>query len=206
MMSKSTLWTMDNQYNGIEIEEYGNGLLFAPTVWDILFEKYVSKNEPHSHSFMNYSLMDKNKRVNEKVNNSTNQVDRLVWELSQQQIFHTKDKELVAYAVKNFLKINYQYSSEFKTDNIPLRFSEIAKDIHHLNARTHPYFFFKNTSVDDEVMNWFREYNIDTSEYDVITLDKSQNRLTEFVVIEDKKIQGFINNLDFFKSRLVDNK
>ncbi len=59
--------------------------------------------------------------------------------------------------------------------------------------------FLKNTSVDDNVELWFEKYNEDKDEYEESSLKDLDSYVTEFVVIKNNHIEGFISNLDYFK-------
>lgn len=203
-MSYSSLWVMDKSFKGEELEEFSNSWLFSPISWDVLFEKYLPM-DAHS-GFMgkkNYTsavMFDGTifSRLNEKINNSTVQEDRVIWELSNQQIFFTKDKNFVARCIKEFLKTNSKFTSELGS-HIYERFDEIANTILNIDETEHPCFIFKNTSVDDNVQYWFRQYNEETDDYEYESLNKIDKVVAEFVIIENDKIVNFIDNISYFK-------
>lgn len=205
-MSRSSLWVMNNEFHGEELVEFNNSWLLSPVAWDILFEKYLPEdlyNEfGDKKSYLSASMFDNtlHQRLNEKINNSSIQVDRTAWELSMQQVFYTKDKEFVAKALKNFLEVNSKFTRDLET-HIHERFDEVAEEILKLDKSETPYFIFKNTSVDDNVEYWFEKYDEKEDEYLSSSLNELDKYVTEFVVIKDEKIQGFISNLEFFKDK-----
>jgi hypothetical protein len=129
--------------------------------------------------------------------------DRIVWELSNQQIFFAKDKNIVADGIRQFLNSNLKYdrtkegSFPLEQEHIKERWLEIAADIENLSD-DYEYFIFKNTSVDDGVERWFEKYNEDSGEYEPSSLKGIKEYVTEFVTIDGAKI-SFKSNLDYFK-------
>jgi hypothetical protein len=203
-MSRSSLWVMDKEFKGSETQEFSNSWLLSPIPWDVLFQKYLPEKVTTQFgsrtTFMTATMFDNTieSLLNERVNNSEEQVDRLIWELSMQQVFHTKDKELVANALRTFLTLNQEFAADCG-EHIHERFNEVADEIMLLSEDAHPYFVFKNTSVDDNVEFWFRKYNEEEEEYEDASLKEMDRRVTEFVMIEDGKVTGFISNTEFFK-------
>lgn len=204
-MSRSSLWVMDEHLAGEELVEFSNSHLFSPMAWDILFEKYLP-NETQGltgkKSFIIAAMFDESihVRLNEKINNSTIQEDRIVWELTQQQVFFTKDKVFVADVIKRFLTVNKVFSENLGA-HIHERFQEVANEILELDERTQPYFIFKNTSVDDGVEYWFHGYDEDEEDYISRTLKDIKQNVTEFVVIENNRVKEFIPNTDFLHTK-----
>lgn len=201
-MSRSSLWVMNNNFNGVELEEFSNSWLLTPVSLDILFEKYLpieAKNPYGKTNYITASMFDKSifDRLNNKINNSEIKEDRVLWELGNQQVFFTKDKEFVAKSLKEFLIVNSRFTQDLG-QHIFERFNKVAEAILNINEDKYPYFIFKNTSCDDNVEYWFEKY----SEEDDECLDRSLKELgevvTEFVVIENNKILKFINNVDYF--------
>lgn len=146
--------------------------------------------------------------MNNRINNSDNFADHVCWEMSKQQVFFTKNKQEIAQAIREFAKSNITYhidkeegKSYLTFEHIAERFNTIANDISAINEEIYPYFIFKNTSVDDNVEYWFEEYNEENDEYIDSPLSELDKYVTEFVVIEDGKIKGFVKNLDFFKNK-----
>jgi hypothetical protein len=130
--------------------------------------------------------------------------DRIVWEMSNQQIFFTKDRKIVADSISKFLKDNAKFDKNEESGNYPLeqghiieRFEEIANNIEELDESEYPYFIFKNTSADDGVERMFFKYNEDTDDEDKLSLKDFEEFAAEFVVIENGNIKDFVKNTDF---------
>ena len=79
-------------------------------------------------------------RLNEIINTCQNTPDRVLWELSNQQIFFTKDKDFIEECIYAFLKQNENYCTDYDSENhIPVlkikhileRFCDIA---HHIKS------------------------------------------------------------------------
>ena len=207
-MSSSSLWGIRKDYTGGKLEEYGNSWLFSPLVWDTLCEKYIP-NDIHTGFIYKKSItgMDGKNiwiKANDALNHSDDTSDRVCWELSNQCVYATKDKLLIANSIRKFVEQNKEYSD--KTDDgewflqvphIVERFEEIASDIEALDENEYPYFVFKNTSVDDAVESWFYKYDAETDESVECSLKELDKTVTEFVVIKDEKITDFVTNIDF---------
>jgi len=196
---------MNNKYEGFQIKEFSNSWWFSPIVWDVLFEKYLPEKMYHPYIgkmvYMTAVEFDKSvySSLNNRINKCTSNADRVCWEMSNQQIFFTKDKQFVADAILQFVKDNARYNERILTkDHIKNRFTEIANSILELNENEYPYFIFKNTSCDDNVEHWFSDYNEEEDEYKTINLSQQKEFVAEFVVIENNKIDRFISNLDYF--------
>lgn len=209
-MSTSSLWVMDPAYVGYESDEYSNSWWFSPIVWDVLLDKYmhdeIQTEFGYTKGLTGLHGAELHRALNIKINESDSISDRICWELSQQQVFFTKDKELVAQAIKDFYCDNASYHINNETqlsfltlDHIIKRFNDIADDILAIDEEEHPYFVFKNTSVDDNVEFWFSGYDEEEDEPLHVSLRQHSDYLTEFVIIEDDKIKGFLSNLDYFK-------
>ncbi|MDP4143209.1 MAG: hypothetical protein Q8936_01825 [Bacillota bacterium] len=199
-MSNSSLWVMDKNFNGEELIEFKNSWLFSPVSWDILLEKYIPKKPFESkRSFLSATMFDKtiHGRLNEKLNNSEVQEDRVLWEMSNQQVFFTKDKVFIVNSIKMFLKTNKEYATELE-EHIHDRFNEIAEEILKIDENEYPFLIFKNTSCDDNVEYWFSKYDEESDEYIDRSLKELNERVTEFVNIENEIIKGFTSNLDYF--------
>lgn len=198
-MSYSSLWVMDKDFKGEKIEEFKNSWLFSPFVWDSLYDKYITfggLNEfGGKRTFMIDAMFDNtiSPKLNEKLNNSQSFSDRVLWEMSNQQIFYAKDKECIKSAIEEFVN-NYKIE-----DHIKDRFIEISESIMNIDETEYPYFIFKNTSVDDNVEYWFRKYNEEEYEHRNIPLSEIDKIVTEFVIIKDNKMK-FTNNIDYFNS------
>jgi len=206
IMSSSSLWVMDKDYNGQEVVEFQNSWLFSPIIWDVLLDKYL-RNEiqtPYGYKKSIVTDIRLHPVLNEKVNNCGCMPDRVCWELSNQQVFFTKDKHVVASAIRKFVHMNNNYDRTkdgrypLKAENIVARFNAIADEIEKTDENVSPYFIFKNTSCDDNVENWFSKYDEETEESIDRSLKDVDKRVTEFVVIENSKIVNFIGNLDYF--------
>ena len=141
-------------------------------------------------------------KINNIMNNSDNTSDRICWEMTNQQIFFTKDKECIANNILKFVEQNQEYDkdevniSPLEREQIVERFNEIANDILSLDENEYPYFVFKNTSVDGGVESWFYDYD-ENDEYSEKSLKDWDEFIAEFVVIENCKIVSFISNLDY---------
>jgi hypothetical protein len=207
-MSYSSLWAMNNKYEGFEIKDFSNSWWFSPIAWNVLFEKYLPEKMYHPYIgkmvYMTAVEFDKSvySSLNNRINKCTSNADRVCWEMSNQQIFFTKDKQFVSNAILQFVGDNARYYDKVLTkDHIKNRFIEIANFILELDENKHPYFIFKNTSCDDNVEWWFSNYNEEQGEYENINLSQQREFVAEFVIIENNKIDRFVSNLDYFKER-----
>jgi hypothetical protein len=206
-MSRSSLWVMDKDYKGYEAIEFGNSWLFSPIVWGVLLDKYMHQEIQTSYGYKKSLIMngdELNVPLNQKVNNCKSTPDRVCWELSNQQVFFTKDKQTVAIAIREFAEQNANYDRNsngvfpLKQEHIIERFKIIADEILKLDETETPYFIFKNTSCDDGVEYWFSKYNEQEGEYEVSSLIDVEKRVTEFVFIENGEITGFKSNTEYF--------
>ena len=209
-MSSSSLWTIGKSYNGKIDKEYHNSWFFSPVVWDVLLDKYMHDEiqTPYGYkkSIIGMGGAELWEKINNIMNNSDNATDRICWELSNQQIFFAKDKQVISQAIKDFLAINNKYyistedgKSYLLLEHIIERFNFIAEDILEIDEETYVCFVFKNTSVDDAVERWFCGWDEETDVSKVISLKEQNKIIAEFVVIEDGKITKFIDNLKYFK-------
>lgn len=207
-MSCSSLYGIKNDYTGEELYEYRNSWLFSPIVMGILPEKYIPYEIQTPYGFKKSIIgmggQEIWKKTNNKINNCDNTPDRICWEMSNQQIFFTKDKECIANSIRKFVEQNKDYDksdednlSSLEREHIIERFNEIADDIIGLDEKEYPYFVLKNTSVDDGVSFWFSDYDEEKDEYTDKSIKDWDKFLAEFVVIKDGKISKFISNLDF---------
>jgi len=205
-MSTSSLWVMDKNFNGSEILEFGNSWLFSPIIWGILSDKYIRGLIETPFGYKKSLISDGSlfNPLNNKVNNCQNTPDRVCWELSNQQVFFTNDKQIIAASIRRFAAQNVEFNKHtdgeypLKQQHIIEIFNEIADEILKLDENEYPYFIWKNTSCDDGVENWFGSYNKNTEEYEDADLSKQEKLVTEFVVFENDKIIKFISNLDYF--------
>ena len=204
-MSCSSLYGIKPDYTGEIVNEYKNSWRFSPIVWSVLSDKTLPRDfMGYVQSIIGLPGQEVWKKINTKMNNSENTPDRICWEMSNQQIFFTKDKECIAANIRQFVEQNKTYDKSDEDNLSPLerehiieKFNEIADDIVGLDENAYPYFVFKNTSVDDDVEFWFSSYDEESDEYTDKSIKDWDKLLAEFVVIEDGKIAKFISNLDY---------
>ena len=139
-MSSSSIYGIRKDYTGEEIFEYKNSWWFSPIIWSVLPDKYIHDYIQTPFGFKKAIIgMDGNDvwtRTNKFINECDNTPDRVCWEMSNQQIFHTCDKQIISNSIMQFLKQNDTYDVS-EEDNIPVlkrehiieRFTEIANDI-----------------------------------------------------------------------------
>jgi hypothetical protein len=199
---------MNKDFYGECLCDFKNSWLFSPIAWDVLSEKYLTERITRngfklSFIYLCHSDSSFNIDLNRCINNCESMSDRIVWEMSNQQIFFTKDRKIVADGIRQFLKDNAKFD-RFEDGTYPLeqehiieRFEEIANSIEELDENKYPYFIFKNTSVDDGVERMFFKYNEDTDDNDKLSFKDCEEFEAEFVVIKDGKIDCFIKNTDF---------
>ena len=164
-MSCSYLYGIKKDYIGEDLYYYDNSWLYSPIIWDVLADKYIPELIETPFGFKKSMINNGNellKPLNNKINDCDSFSDRVCWEMSQQQIFFTKDKKEIASAIRNFVTDNKRYYIDeddnigaLEREHIIERFNEIANDIENLDEKEYPYFVFKNTSVDDSVESWF---------------------------------------------------
>lgn len=203
-MSYSILWVMDKDYKGCEGEEFGNSWLFTPIVLGVLADKYIRGmiQTPFGYKKSLISNPSLFRPLNEIINNCNCTPDRICWEMSNQQTFFTKDKDIISKSILEFIELNSKYDETsdgtypMQAEHIVNRFKEIATEISELDENECPYFIFKNTSCDDGVESWFRKYDKESGDYIATTLKEIDKHVTEFVFIEDGKIKKFVSNLD----------
>lgn len=199
-MSYTSLWTIDKNWSGKEYTEYKNSHLFCPIIWDILLCKYINKNERkkeyYPYDVVNHYLMwvgfcfdkeEANKRwgiLNDRINKSELQYDRVLWELSGLSVFNAKDKYFVADCIEKFWEENSKYYDITDNEHIKERFLQISKDIREL-PKSAKYFVIHPTSCDDNVEWWFNCHRL--SYWD--------KYVCEFTIIENDRIVGFCDNL-----------
>lgn len=195
-MSYTSLWVIDKNWSGTEHRQYPNSWLMPPIVWDVLMQKYIGANERNGvDSYLVWvcacSAKIRNERwalLNSRINNTENQVDRIMWELTGLSVFNSKDKEFVADCIDAFVRENQNIDELLQAEHIRQRFYDIAVDIRNL-PRHAKYFVIHPTSDDDSVEWWFRRKRL-----------CSWNKFVcEFTLIEDKKIVGFSTNLEMCK-------
>ena len=153
-MSKSSIFGIRKDYTGEEIYSYGNSWLFSPIIWQVLPDKYIPRyiRTPfgYNKSIIGIGGDEVWGRTNEKVNHCDNTPDRVCWEMSKQQIFHTSDKKIIADAIIAFLEQNKDYGETdeegvhcIKKQHIIDRFREIASDILEIDETEFPFLFLK---------------------------------------------------------------
>lgn len=179
-MSSTVLYGITKEFKGEEIANYKNSWLFNPCVWWVLQEKYLGNKDPlmRNETF---------KECNNLLNESSNTSDRILWELSNEQIFFAKDTETIAKAIKNFLAENKEYGigddgkGILTQDHIIERFNEIANDML-TNKDKYEYFVVQGTTVSGRVEGWFIDYENDCE------CPLKPDSDAEFVVIENEEI------------------
>jgi hypothetical protein len=207
-MSSSSLWVMDKDYKGNEILEFKNSWLFSPIVWGVLLDKYMNAEIQTPYGYKKSLITDGialNNLLNEKVNNCNNTPDRVCWELSNQQVFFTKDRQIISSAIREFAMQNSEFDKHtdglcpLKQEHIIGRFNNIADEILGLDENETPFFIFKNTSCDDNVEYWFSKYDEKADESSECSLKEVEKHVTEFVFMANGKIERFQSNIEYFK-------
>ena len=203
-MSRSSLYGIKKDYTGEILHEYKNSWFFSPVVWNVLSDKYLPREYGLVQLVIGLNGNEVWSKINDVMNNSDNTPDRICWEMSNQQIFSTKDKECIVNDIRKFIEQNKKYYKSdddnifiLEREHIIERFNDIANDIMSLDEDEYPYFVFKNTSVDENVEYWFCDYDEETNEYIDKSLRDWDRFIAEFVIIEDDKIVNFVNNLDY---------
>ena len=203
-MSCSSLYGITKDYKGKEIIEYKNSWYFSPVVWSVLSDKLLPRKYGYIQNIIGINGQEVWNNINNILNNSDFLADRVVWELSNQEIFRTKDKNIITDCIRDFLKVNSKYDksdedniSVLKRNHIIERWNEIATDIENLNEEEFPFFVFKNTSCDDSVEYWFIKYNEESDEYESRGLNECEDFVTEFVIIKNNSIVDYIPNTKY---------
>lgn len=196
-MSYTSLWIIDKNWSGTEHRKYPNSWLMPPIVWDVLMQKYIVADERDgvdsyivwAHSGNSDKERDERwSLLNSRINNTENQVDRIMWELAGLSVFSAKDKEFVANCIDDFVRENQNIDELLQAEHVRQRFFDIAIDIRNLPRRI-KYFVIHPTSVDDSVEWWFHHKRL--SSWDKF--------VCEFTLIEDNKVVGFSTNLEMCK-------
>ena len=196
-MSYTSLWIIDKNWSGTEHRKYPNSWPMPPIVWDVLMQKYIDTNERDGAvsyiAWTHSGCSDKERDerwalLNSRINNTENQVDRIMWELAGLSVFNSKDKEFVADCIDAFVRENQNIDVLLREEHIRQRFFEIAVDIRNIPRRV-KYFVIHPTSVDDSVEWWFYRKRL-------CSWDKF---VCEFTLIEDNKVVGFSTNLEMCK-------
>lgn len=211
IMSYSSLFLIDNNLKGHELYEFQNSWLFSPIIWNVLINEYQPErrqsfqlNPNEKRNYLSETMFDPSitDRLNDILNNSDNQADRIMWELSNQQAFFSKDKDFINESILLFIS-RPAFIKQDHGQHIFNRFREIAQIIKNIDTGKYPYFVFKNSSVDDGIESIFNRYNEEIEEYEEISLATYKERVLDFVVIENKKITGWENNLNLVNSREI---
>ena len=202
-MSYTSLWKIDKNWSGEEYKTYKNSYLFPPVVWDILLCKYIKERERTQFGRITKHYLvwcgicrdkeeqDRRRRMlNERINNSETQYDRVLWELSNLSVFNAKDKEFVADCIEKFVINNFKHYEYEDCEHIKSRFAEIAKDIRELPSSC-MYFVIHPSSCDDNVEYWFNGKRL--SSWDRF--------VCEFTLIENGKVVGFSDNLEMCRGQ-----
>lgn len=189
-MSYGSLWAVDKETYGEERFEYENSWLFAPVIWDILVKKYLGRD--HGATEIMLGRNNTSRVINKMINTSDSTTDRVLWELSQQQMFFAKDKEVVFGAIGDFLKKNKAFFNSINP-KISERFRKIAGDIMSVPSDEYPYFILKNTSCDDSIENLFG------NQEKPVKLNSFKEHVIETVKIDEGKIVDFISNRELFR-------
>lgn len=207
-MSNSSLWLLDNDFKGHEHKKYENSWLYSPIAWDVLFDKYMHKEIQTAYGYKKSMCSMEGGLLHNKLNNTVNGCkafyDRVVWEMSNQQVFLSRDKETIAKNIRMFVENNKSFSKSkegiypLQQDHIVARFNEIANDIEAIEESEYSCFVFKNSNCDNGVESWFLQYNEEDDEYETTSLKDVENYVTEFVLIYENCME-FQSNIDYLK-------
>ena len=170
-MSYSTLYGITSDLHGAEIANYHNSWLFCPAIWRFLELKY------HTDSVIGFFGTDGSKQINDIMNKGESISEQICWELSNQQVFCSKDKDFVANCIDKFIEVA-KYTDNYDVE----RFNTIAADTRKLDTSKYKFFVFKNTSVDDGVEIWFHRWDEETEEQidcSLLDSDYFRNELVE---------------------------
>lgn len=171
-MSYSSLFIVNKDLYAAGTIEFPNSWLFAIPIFNYLVNKYASEEEKQAeirllkivgstdydekapiNAVRYFGFDPENKKINainDFINNSSNLSDRIGWELVNQQMFYSKDKNIVANAILELQK-NINTNLE--------RFCEVIDSIKNIDENATPFFIWKNNSVDDGVENLFSRYD-----------------------------------------------
>jgi len=210
-MSYSKLFVLNKELKAEYVEEFQNSWLLPIPIFRYLVNKYASEEQKEEAKKQNkdfgydssvdepinpltFFMFDSDNKkwlaINSAINNSKSLVDRIGWELVNQQMFSSQDKEIVSDAI---LVLQKQCNGDLE------RFKEVAKEIKEINTEKCPYFIFKNNSIDDGVEKYFSRYNEETDEEEEIGLKEYEGKLGfDLVVIRngnmtfEEPLQGVI--------------
>ena len=202
-MSYSSIWLVDNEFNGRKDIEFDNSWWFSPIVMDVLFHKYMPDKSVdifgNKSSFLTQIMFDESigETLNILLSESDIIEDRILWELVNQQMFNCEDKNFISDCIIKFIETNKEYMYEYG-EHIIDRFKEISNYIKDIKLSSeNSYFIFKNTNCDDDVEILFKYYNEETDKLEKCSIvNKPTDDLEiSLVIIEDNNIDGFVNNL-----------
>lgn len=167
------------------MKEYRNSWIFAPNIWEVLIQKYFPEYKNKRISLCNSILNS----LNEKLMKSGEINDRIVWELSMNQLFNVHDRFIISKALKIFA--DTYYTGEDKK-NIYERLCEIAHNIKNLDAG-YKYFILDVNNVGDGPATWF--YKMDEKTFEMVpnSIYEWPPEVTELVCIENGEIVEFID-------------
>lgn len=205
-MSYSSLWTINNEFDGKEEEVFQNSWLFAPIVMDALYYKYLPNKatftkEGEKSGFILDNMHDNSlwNELRDSIFNKENTIDCMMWNIIVESIFFTQNKNFVADSIEKFKNDNVDYFSS-RGELVLERFEEVISSIRNIGEENLA-FAFKCTSCDDGVENWFEIWDDDKDDCIDITLDKQDTVVASFVFIENNKIKGYVTNLMFFEKK-----
>lgn len=188
-MSCTQLFILNKELKVEDKPEWENSWLFPPVILNHLINKYAPEadkkeavqnaerygltvNPDRPLNFLTYFDFGANGNrwnvINNTINNSTVLFDRIGWELINQQMFRSIDKDIVAEAIFQLQK---------DCDGDEERFAEIADTIKNIDFEQCPYFILKNTTCDDGVEKYFERYNEDTDEIEDVSLAECEGCL-----------------------------
>ena len=181
-MAFTSLWEIDENWNGFQYKKYDNALLFVPKIWDILMCKYIDSEERENIenciTWISRNRIRNLSKLNNRINNSLDQVDRIMWEISLLSVFNKKDSQFVAKCIIDFVE---KYTL---TDRVRERFLGIANDIKNLQKHC-KYFVIDGSSINANVEQWFSNCR----------LSSWTTKVCEFTIINDNMIVGYEDNL-----------
>jgi len=202
-MSSSSLYAIDKGLFGERVEEFSNSWLFSPIIWDVLADKHIEESKKmNEYGFKRNVIGDHDlwREINDIMNHSDCLMDRICWEISNQQIFFTKNKDIIIGAIKDFLKYNSNFAEidgerVLKIEHIKDRILEVCESIEKIREEEYPFFQFKNTSCDDSVERLFYNYEEDRE----ASLKEEHESIHEFIILKDGSMT-FIANTDYEKA------
>lgn len=204
-MSKSFIYALNKDYITQNIYGFDNSWLFSPMVWRRICAEYLPRervgNKMVPASFFGIDGVENWKKVNDIMNHSDNHNLRIIWEMSNQQFFLTKDKEVIANALESFFAIFPDDDEGFAwNEHIIGRFKDMADRIRSLDENVCPYCVHKNSSCDDSIERHLQRFDEKKWKSVPVSLKKTAKDVQQdFIIIEDGKIVNFIPCKDFVK-------